>query len=67
MIYYGRVQSTEKPEPLKIDEYSVWVHSNVDEIDDGYEYEMMQYTKNEYISKLQADVDYIAIMSGVEL
>lgn len=71
MIDYGITRSTVKPEPLKIDEHSVWIYTNITPVEEndfsGWEFHMMQYTKNEYISKLQADVDYIAIMSGVEL
>ena len=57
MINYGRVKSITKPEYLVVDEYSVWVSSDVVEIEDvtgeevfvGYEYDMVQYSKDEYI------------------
>lgn len=57
MINHGKVKSTEKPEGILIDEKSVWVHSNIkpirETIDEhefvGYEYDMIQYEKDEYI------------------
>lgn len=60
MIDYGRQRSTVKPEPMILDEHSVWIHSNIEEVEEtvgeevfsGYEFDMVQYTKDEYISKL---------------
>lgn len=63
MINHGKVRSTEKPERMVIDEYSVWIHEDIKEIevpnepnDESevkthieYEYLMVQYDKNEYI------------------
>lgn len=66
MINHGKVRSTIEPERLVIDEYSVWITENVEEIevedeiinDKGetekvtttmYEYDLIQYTKDEYI------------------
>lgn len=66
MINHGKVRSTIEPERLVIDEYSVWIAENVEEIevedeiinDKGetekvtttmYEYDLVQYTKDEYI------------------
>lgn len=66
MINHGKVRSTIKPENMVIDEYSVWMNSNIQEIEveeeiqteDGkvekkthieYEYDMVQYTKDEVI------------------
>ena len=66
MVNHGKVRSTEKPESMVFDEYSVWMNSNIQEIeiedevvtDDGkvekrthieYEYDMVQYTKDEVI------------------
>lgn len=60
MIDYGRVKSTEKPEPIVVDEYSVWLHKDITEISEnadteseftGFEFTMLQYDKNEYIRK----------------
>ena len=57
MIEHGKVRSTVSPEPLIIDDYSVWVHSNITPIEEtvedetfvGFEYDMVQYEKDEYI------------------
>lgn len=66
MINHGKVKSTIKPENMVIDEYSVWINENIQEIKvedeivsaDGqvekkkttmYEYDMLQYEKNEFI------------------
>ena len=66
---YGRVRSTVRPKPIEIDSYHVYVNSNIMEIitDDfnGYEYDMIQYEKDEYIMLLQSNIDYIGMMTGV--
>ena len=54
---YGKTRSTVEPEPLKVDEFSVWIHSNIvtvtesdgEEEFNGFEYDMVQYEKDEYI------------------
>ena len=60
MIDYGVVRSTIKPDEVEIDEYSVWVNSDIKEIDVQsenethieYEYNQVRYTKDEYIKLL---------------
>ena len=60
MIDYGTVRSTAKPDEVEIDEYSVWVNSNINEIEvqseseshPEYEYNQVRYTKDEYIKLL---------------
>lgn len=57
MINYGRVKSIVKPEHFVVDEHSVWLNSDIVEIEEtigeevfvGYEYDMVQYSKDEYI------------------
>ncbi|MBD5083003.1 MAG: hypothetical protein HDT34_02360 [Clostridiales bacterium] len=57
MTEYKNVQSTIKPKEIEIDEYSVWVNSDIKEItvtdENGihteYEFNQKQYTKDEYI------------------
>lgn len=57
MIDYGVVRSTVKPDKVEIDEYSVWVSSDIKEIEvqsenethTEYEYNQVRYTKDEYI------------------
>ncbi len=54
---YGIVESAVKPEPIKIDEYSVWVSTEIvpfereieGEIFTGYSYRLVQYGKDEYL------------------
>lgn len=57
MTNYENVRSTVKPPEKEIDEYSIWVNTNVHEIevDDElgkhteYEFNQTRYTKDEYI------------------
>ena len=57
MNEYKNVQSAIKPKEIEIDEYSVWVNSDIKEIsvtdENGshteYEFNQIQYTKDEYI------------------
>lgn len=55
MKNYGKVRSTKKPQDMVIDDFSVWIHSDIKEVVDeknkfkGYEYYMVQYTKDEFI------------------
>ena len=57
---YGTVKSTVKPETMVIDDYSVWINSDIEEIAEnlgesvftGYKYSAKRYTKNEYIALL---------------
>lgn len=60
MIDYGTVRSTIKPNKVEIDEYSVWVNSDITEIvvqseDEShteYEFNQLRYTKDEYIKMI---------------
>ena len=74
MKSYGTVKSAVRPEAKVVDEFSVWVNTDIAETADGWEYHMVQYTKDEYIKlmdeanqKAQADLEYIAMMTEVEL
>ena len=59
---YKAVRSTQQPEPKVIDDFSVWVASNITPVTEqgteeqpgfeGYEYDLTQYTKDEYINML---------------
>lgn len=57
MINHGKVKSTVKPESIEIDEKSVWVNSNIKNVTEtndehefvGYEFDVVQYEKDEYI------------------
>lgn len=56
MISHGKVQSTVKPQSIAIDDNSVWIAEDVQEVNteefEGYEYDLTQYTKDEYIQLL---------------
>lgn len=56
MFGHGKVQSAIRPSAIEIDEYSVWVAENITETmvenDVLYEYDLVQYTKDEYIKLL---------------
>lgn len=61
MTNYGRVRSTVKPENIVIDDFSVWQHTDIQEISEnvgeenefiGFEYTMIQYEKDEYIKQM---------------
>lgn len=60
---YGRVRNTVYPDEIVVDDYSVWVNTDVIEVEVTheeetsieYEYTMVQYTKDEYIHKLIVD------------
>ena len=74
MTDYGIVKSAVRPEEKVVDEYSVWVNTEITQTSDGWEYHMVRYTKDEYIKlmdeanqKAQADLEYIAMMTEVEL
>ena len=74
MTDYGIVKSTVRPEEKKVDEFSVWVNTEITQTSGGWEYHMVRYTKDEYIKligeanqKAQADLEYIAMMTEVEL
>lgn len=58
MIEHGTVESTVKPEPLTIDEYSVWVATDIKDVKteefEGFSYTLTQYSKDEYILELAA-------------
>lgn len=59
MIDYGRVRGSERPKELEITSSSVFVASNIEEYQqvmedatiNGFEYDYIQYTKDEYILK----------------
>ena len=58
MVDYGKVRSTVKPESIVIDDFSVWQHTNIQEVSEnvgeenefvGFEFNMVQYSKDEFI------------------
>ena len=72
MVDYGKVRSTVKPESIVIDDYSVWQHTDIQEISEnvgeenefkGFEFNMVQYTKDEFI--LQQAAEYTSLSQQV--
>lgn len=63
MIDYGKVRSAAKPQPIEIDECSVWVNTDIRAVKDGkfigYEYGLKRYDKNEYILQHSSDIEDI--------
>lgn len=65
MKQYGLTESTVKPDAITVDDYSVWVASDIKEAtqkqeDDTeqtiYQYQLTQYEKNEYIQNIGTQV-----------
>lgn len=63
MKEYKKARSTQQPETLVIDEYSVWLAENITPVKEestgeesigfiGYEYDLTQYDKDEYIQRI---------------
>lgn len=60
MVDYGRIRSTVRPEPKVIDEFSVWVNTDIQEVEvdhngdvhTEYEFHQVQYSKDEYIKMI---------------
>ncbi len=70
MTDYGIVKSAVRPEEKVV----LWVNTDITEANGGWIYHMVQYSKDEYIrlmdeanQKAQADLEYIAMMTEVEL
>lgn len=62
MVDQGRIRSTVRPDKIVVDDYSVWVNTDVQEVTvthEGdthteYEYHQVQYTKDEYIKMMDS-------------
>lgn len=74
----GIVQgSAEQAKPLIINKDTVYVHTDItllpdtEEVKGMYEYHEVQYELYEYLNlyanQTKADIDYLAVMGGVEL
>ena len=50
MVDYGITRSVVRPAEKVVDEYSVWVNTNIKETAGGWEYHMVQYSKDEYLA-----------------
>ena len=76
MMNHGTVRAGESPNPVVVDEYSVWVATDVQEItvtdEQGerteYEYTLIQYTKDEYIhSMIDANAELETELDNTQL
>ncbi len=60
MVDYGTVRSTVRPEEKVVDDFSVWVNTDIKEVEvthDGdthteFEFHQVQYSKDEYIKMI---------------
>lgn len=75
MINYGRVKSSVRPQEIEITSNKVFIASNIQEyqdiIDDktinGYEYDYISYTKDEYILLMaQNNSDIVTLREELE-
>lgn len=75
MKEFKKVRSTQQPEQKVIDDFSVWIAENITPVTEsgsdeelgfvGYEYDLTQYTKDEYIRVL--DDKNAALESQIEV
>lgn len=57
MVDYGRIRSTVKPESKVIDEFSVWINTDIQKVEvtiennthTEFEFNQVRYSKEEYI------------------
>ena len=81
MINYGKVQSLNQPQSTEIKEDKVFIASNItpytttveDKEESGYEYDYVEYTKDEYImllfeksQRLEEELAAAKVLLGVE-
>lgn len=66
MVNFGKTRSTVKPDAIVVDEFSVWQHTNITPVSEnvgeenefvGFEYDMVQYEKNEFIMNQAQQID----------
>lgn len=66
---YGITESTVKPPPIKLDKYSVWIATDITlasqeiegEMVDMYQYRLKQYSKDEYIKDMGAQLTNVQL------
>ena len=75
MINYGRVKSSMRPQEIEITSDKVFIASNIQEYQDtvddktinGYQYDYISYTKDEYILLMaQNNSDIVALRDELE-
>lgn len=64
MKRYGKVRSTVRPGNKEVDDYSVWINSNIVEVSEdefeGFEFEQIRYTKDEYITLIDSRTEELS-------
>lgn len=66
---YGITESTVKPPPIKLDKYSVWIATDITEVEKDteseivtmYQYHLKQYSKDEYIKDMGAQLTNVQL------
>ena len=64
MTHHGKAQSAIKPEKIRVDEHSVWVHTDIrpitipgeDSGEEAWEFDMAQYTLGEWVEFLSKEL-----------
>ena len=56
------VRSTIKPEPMVIDDYSVYINENIREIEVSYDPEDTEHTEYEYDQTIYTKDEYIVLL-----
>ena len=63
MTEIKNVRSTIKPEPMVMDEYSVYINENIREIEVSYDTEDTEHTEYEFDQTIYLQREYIALLA----
>lgn len=74
MKQLGKIYSAVEPQKIEITDKAVFVASNIQpysknlegHLQEGYEYDCVEYTKDEYIASLASQLEAAKILLGVE-
>ena len=74
MINHGKIHSSNRPQEIEMTSASVFVASNITpytkevegHIQEGYEYDCVEYTKDEYLTALAQELAAAKILLGVD-
>lgn len=74
MTNYGRQRGNVQPPEIEITDTAVFIASNItpftktydDKTEEGYEYDYVSYTKDEYIASLAQELKAAKILLGVD-
>ena len=70
----GRIRSTNEPQDIEMTNNSVYVATNIapyrreieGHVEEGYEYNCVEYTKDEYLMSLAQQLEAAKILLGVD-